>query len=172
MSAQSQSVSDGGDDNYNFEFFMLFAYSSEIIDAWVKTHLNVFGHAPLPVFDGKKSLYTRDYLKNISRERSEFEVAIQGDSQMERKFKVGIKFVTTVRFDVCNRAFCERCLPLAGFARASSSSARRSHSHGAARVGTSDGRHFAPFAVNKIYASRTLVLLAARRPARALWWRA
>lgn len=48
-----------------------------------------------PVYDGKKSMYTRDSLP-IGRERIELEVVIPGDSSLDRKFKVSIKLMSLV----------------------------------------------------------------------------
>ncbi|KAI6226677.1 Protein argonaute-2 [Aphelenchoides besseyi] len=79
----------------------------EIIQAWVDTHIPpVFKIRP--VYDGKKSMYTREFLSMIGRDRMEYEVSIQGDSQMERKFKVGIKFITTVSLERLDQALLGR----------------------------------------------------------------
>ncbi|KAI6234711.1 Protein argonaute-2 [Aphelenchoides fujianensis] len=79
----------------------------EIIQAWVDSHIPPM-YKIRPVYDGKKSMYTRDFLSMIGRERQEFEVAIQGDSQMDRKFKVGIKFVATVSLERLDQALLGR----------------------------------------------------------------
>lgn len=41
-------------------------------------------------------MYTKDILPTIGRDRTEVEVTMPGDSQLDRRFKVGIKFVATV----------------------------------------------------------------------------
>lgn len=48
-----------------------------------------------PVYDGKKSMYTRESLP-IGRERIEVEVVMPGDSSVDRKFKVSIKLMSMV----------------------------------------------------------------------------
>lgn len=48
-----------------------------------------------PVYDGKKSMYTREPLP-IGRERVELEVVMPGDSSLDRKFKVAIKWMSAV----------------------------------------------------------------------------
>lgn len=48
-----------------------------------------------PVYDGKKSMYTREALP-IGRERVEVDVVMPGDSSMDRKFKVAIKLMNMV----------------------------------------------------------------------------
>lgn len=61
----------------------------------VESFGKIFGECK-PVYDGKKSMYTKDMLPLVGRDRTEVEVTMPGDSQLDRKFKVGIKFVATV----------------------------------------------------------------------------
>lgn len=87
MSTKSQSVS------IKVRFYL--HNSSEIINTMVEAYGKIFGECK-SVYDGKKSMYTKDILPMIGRDRTEVEVTMPGDSQLDRKFKVGIKFVATV----------------------------------------------------------------------------
>lgn len=49
-----------------------------------------------PVYDGKKSMYTREPIAGIGRDKVDVEVVMPGDSSMDRKFKVSIKWVSAV----------------------------------------------------------------------------
>jgi len=48
-----------------------------------------------PVFDGKKNLYTKEYLTNIGAEKSDIEVTLPGEGK-DRLFKVTIRFEAKV----------------------------------------------------------------------------
>ncbi len=48
-----------------------------------------------PVFDGKKNLYTKEYLTNIGSEKSDIEVTLPGEGK-DRLFKVTIRFEAKV----------------------------------------------------------------------------
>lgn len=75
----------------------------EIINTMVEAYGKIFGECK-PVYDGKKSMYTKDILPMIGRDRTEVEVTMPGDSQLDRKFKVGIKFVATVSLERLDQA--------------------------------------------------------------------
>uniref|UniRef100_A0A1I7RK51 Protein argonaute-1 n=1 Tax=Bursaphelenchus xylophilus TaxID=6326 RepID=A0A1I7RK51_BURXY len=49
-----------------------------------------------PVYDGKKSMYTRQPIPNIGFERCEFEVTMPGDSPVDRRFSVALQWKETV----------------------------------------------------------------------------
>lgn len=66
----------------------------EIIDVLVKTHGDYFANQ-MPVFDGRKNLYSRKLLP-IGRERVEIQVTLPGGDGKERSFKVSIKLVAQV----------------------------------------------------------------------------
>lgn len=77
-----------------------------MIDAYGK----IFGNIR-PVYDGKKSMYTREALP-IARERLEVEVVIPGDSSMDRKFKVVIKLINMVSLSKLEDAMLGRIRPV------------------------------------------------------------
>ena len=58
-----------------------------------------------PVYDGKKSMYTKDPLP-IGRDRIELEVVMPGDSSVDRKFKVAMKVFSKVYSSII---FCLSC---------------------------------------------------------------
>lgn len=78
-------------------------FFSEIVNTMVEAYSKIFGECK-PVYDGKKSMYTKDILPMIGRDRTEVEVTMPGDSQLDRKFKVGIKFVATVSLERLDQA--------------------------------------------------------------------
>lgn len=61
----------------------------EIVNTMVESFGKIFNGIK-PVYDGKKSMYTKDPLP-IGHDRIELEVVMPGDSAVDRKFKVAIK---------------------------------------------------------------------------------
>ncbi|KAH7725206.1 argonaute 2 [Aphelenchoides avenae] len=66
----------------------------EIVNTMIESFTKIF-QGIRPVYDGKKSMYTREPLP-IGRERVELEVVMPGDSSLDRKFKVAIKWMSAV----------------------------------------------------------------------------
>ncbi|KAL3117936.1 hypothetical protein niasHT_005179 [Heterodera trifolii] len=66
----------------------------EIVNRMVESFGKIFNGIN-PVFDGKKSMYSKDPLP-IGHDRVELEVVMPGDSAVDRKFKVAIKLVARV----------------------------------------------------------------------------
>ncbi|KAK0407213.1 hypothetical protein QR680_019080 [Steinernema hermaphroditum] len=56
-----------------------------------------------PVYDGKRNMYTRHPLP-VGRERVDLEVTLPGDSAVERKFVVGLRWVSTVNLTTLEEA--------------------------------------------------------------------
>uniref|UniRef100_A0A915DE13 PAZ domain-containing protein n=1 Tax=Ditylenchus dipsaci TaxID=166011 RepID=A0A915DE13_9BILA len=82
----------------------------EIVNTMVESFGKIFSNCR-PVYDGKKSMYTRDGLP-IGRERVEVEVVMPGDSSMDRKFKVAIKLVNMVSLSKLEDAMLGRIRPV------------------------------------------------------------
>jgi eukaryotic translation initiation factor 2C len=66
----------------------------EIVNTMIESFAKIFMKVR-PVYDGKKSMYTREPLP-IGRDRLELDVVMPGDSSLDRKFKVALKWVSAV----------------------------------------------------------------------------
>ena len=77
-------------------FFVIFAKFREIVNSMIRAYARIFNNTR-PVYDGKKNMYTRELLP-IGRDRIELEVTLPGDSNVERQFRVTLKWMTTVTF--------------------------------------------------------------------------
>ncbi|CAF0731815.1 unnamed protein product [Brachionus calyciflorus] len=66
----------------------------EILNTLVQAKPQLFGNQR-PVFDGKKNLYTKEYLTSIANEKVEVEVTLPGEGK-DRQFKVAIRFEAKV----------------------------------------------------------------------------
>ncbi|KAI1709334.1 piwi domain-containing protein [Ditylenchus destructor] len=82
----------------------------EIVNTMVESFSKIFNNTR-PVYDGKKSMYTRESLP-IGRERVEVEVVMPGDSSMDRKFKVAIKLMSMVSLSKLEDAMSGRIRPV------------------------------------------------------------
>uniref|UniRef100_A0A914BUJ2 Protein argonaute-1 n=1 Tax=Acrobeloides nanus TaxID=290746 RepID=A0A914BUJ2_9BILA len=67
----------------------------EIVNTMVESFNKIFTNIR-PVYDGKRSMYTREPIPGIGRDKVDVEVVMPGDSSMDRKFKVSIKWVSAV----------------------------------------------------------------------------
>jgi eukaryotic translation initiation factor 2C len=66
----------------------------DILATLVQAKPNLFG-TQRPVFDGKKNLYTKEYLNSLGNEKVEVEVTLPGEGK-DRQFKVSIRFEAKV----------------------------------------------------------------------------
>jgi eukaryotic translation initiation factor 2C len=66
----------------------------DILNTLVQAKPQLFGNQR-PVFDGKKNLYTKDYLTSIGTEKVDVEVTLPGEGK-DRQFKVTIRFEAKV----------------------------------------------------------------------------
>uniref|UniRef100_A0A0N4Z625 Protein argonaute-1 n=1 Tax=Parastrongyloides trichosuri TaxID=131310 RepID=A0A0N4Z625_PARTI len=66
----------------------------DVIKALISTYPNIF-QGTLPVYDGKKNMYTRRKLQ-IPDDNIELDVNVPGETTNERRFTVSIKFVCTI----------------------------------------------------------------------------
>lgn len=78
----------------------------EIVNTMVESFGKIFNGVK-PVYDGKKSMYTKDPLP-IGHDRIELEVVMPGDSTVDRKFKVAIKLVSRVSLQALEDAMAGR----------------------------------------------------------------
>ncbi|KRY60812.1 Protein argonaute-2, partial [Trichinella britovi] len=74
----------------------------EIINTMVRAYSRIFNMLR-PVYDGKKNMYTREPLP-IGKDKIELDVTLPGDSTVERKFHVTIKWVTQVSLSMLEEA--------------------------------------------------------------------
>ncbi|TKR83033.1 hypothetical protein L596_016687 [Steinernema carpocapsae] len=74
----------------------------EIISTMIRSYTRIFDNIR-PVYDGKRNMYTRHPLP-VGRDRVDLEVTLPGDSAVERKFVVGIRWVTTVNLTTLEEA--------------------------------------------------------------------
>lgn len=66
----------------------------DILTTLVQAKPNLFG-GQRPVFDGKKNLYTKEFLTSIGNDKVEVEVTLPGEGK-DRQFKVAIRFEAKV----------------------------------------------------------------------------
>lgn len=76
--------------------------SREIILHMIKTNTRFFPNL-LPVYDGKRNMYTKDLLP-IGRDQHQFDVTLPGDSAVERQFSVMIKWASQVSLSTLDDA--------------------------------------------------------------------
>ncbi|CAJ0564733.1 unnamed protein product, partial [Mesorhabditis spiculigera] len=74
----------------------------DIVQAMIGNYQRSF-HPVIPVYDGKKNMYTKEILP-LGRERVDFDVILPGDTAVDRQFRVTVKWVGQVSLSVLEDA--------------------------------------------------------------------